>query len=350
MPVFDPSCPADGGKGIWGLPYSEDESAMVLIPVPWEATVSYGHGASKGPSAMLAASRQIDVFDPEVERPYEPGIFMRPESPEVRAWARQAKAAAAKVVKNGGVGGRKELRKAAEMVDALSAKLNAWVRAQCLGLMRGGKIAGVVGGDHSVPYGAYQAAAETYGSYGLLHFDAHPDTRKAFEGFEWSHGSTMYNALERIPGIERLVQVGIRDYCSQEHAYLRSLGSRARVFFDHDLGYRRLSGEPFAKAAQEIVDSLPRKVWVSFDIDALDTKLCPHTGTPVPGGLDFSEALLILSVLGRSGRTILGFDLVEVASSPDKRDEWDANVGMRVLYKLAAWTFVSRGLRKPLAA
>jgi len=350
MSVFDPSCPADAGKGIWGLPYSEKESALVLLPVPWEATVSYGHGAAKGPSAMLAASRQIDVFDPEVERPYEPGVFLRPESKEVLQWARKAKAAARGIVRNGGVGTRKDLENAAATVDALGAKLNAWVREECLGLMRAGKIVGVVGGDHSVPFGAYQAAAETCGGFGILHFDAHPDTRKAFEGLEWSHGSVMYNALERIPQVQKLVQVGIRDYCSQEHAYLRSLGSRARVFFDHELGTRRLSGEPFAKTAQEIVSSLPDKVWVSFDIDALDTKLCPHTGTPVPGGLDFAEACLILATLGRSGRTILGFDLVEVAPAPGGKDEWDANVGMRILYKLAAWTFVSRGLREPLAA
>ncbi|MFA5140684.1 MAG: agmatinase family protein [Elusimicrobiota bacterium] len=315
MRSFDPDSAAAEGSGIFGLPFTEKESALVLLPVPWEATASYGKGTAKGPAAVLAASRQIDLFDPEVEKPYEPGIFMRPE----RLWSRKAS----------------------------GDELNAWVRGQAKALMGRGKIAGIVGGEHSVPFGAFQAAAETFGSYGLLHFDAHSDTRDAYEGFQWSHASIMRNAMERIPRIEKLLQVGIRDYCGQEEAFLRGLGKRAEVFFSHELARRRFVGKPFADTAKEIVSRLPKQVWVSFDIDALDPSLCPHTGTPVPGGLGFEEACFILSTLARSGRRILGFDLVEVAPAPGGKDEWDANVGMRILYKLAAWTFVSRGLRKP---
>ena len=350
MADFDPDSPAAADGGVYGLPYSEKDAALVLLPVPWEATVSYGAGASKGPSAMLAASAQLDLFDPEVERPYEPGIFLRPESKDVRLWNRKAKAAALKVLRGDGAGGPKRLEKERAAVDELGAKLNAWVRRECAALMRSGKIVGVVGGDHSAPFGAFQAAAEAYGEFGLLHFDAHSDTRAAYEGFEWSHASIMRNALDRIPRVRKLVQVAVRDYSSREHEYLRSLGTRAKIFFDHELRRRRFAGVPFARTAEDIVSALPEKVWISFDIDGLDPKLCPHTGTPVPGGLDFAEACHVLSTLARSGRTILGFDLVEVAPSPDGGDEWDANVGMRLLYKLAAWTFVSRDLRKPRAS
>ena len=182
-----------------------------------------------------------------------------------------------------------------------------------------------------------------FSDLGILHLDAHADLRNAYEGFTWSHASIMYNAMENIPEIARITQVGIRDFCEQEHEFMRALGTRARVFLDRDLAARRFAGEAWSKTAGAIVDSLPRKVWITFDIDGLDPTLCPSTGTPVPGGLSFAEAVHVIGLVARSGREIIGFDLNEV--SPGK-GEWDANVGMRLLYKLIAWTFVSRGLRK----
>lgn len=347
---FDPNAAPDADSGVFGLPHQEKDAALVLVPVPWEATTSYGGGTSNGPAAILEASGQIDLFDGDVIKPYLPGIFMRPESKTVRAWNKTAKAAAQKVIKVGGnVEGRKDLQKALRTANELGGKLNDWVRDQVRELLRAGKIVGVVGGDHSVPYGAFQAAAEVHGEFGLLHFDAHSDTRVAYEGFTWSHASIMYNALENIPKITKIVQVGIRDYCEQEHEFVHALGGRAKVYFDREIANRRFAGHPWTRTAAEIVDSLPQKVWVTFDIDGLDPKLCPHTGTPVPGGLELQEVNHLLGLLARSGRTIIGFDLVEVAPAPGGKDEWDANVGMRLLYKLAAWTFVSHGLSKPRA-
>ena len=344
---FDPNSAPDADAGVFGLPYEEEDASLVLIPVPWEATTSYGGGASKGPAAILAASAQVDLFDGEVHRPYEPGIYMRPESREVRAWNRTAKAAAQKVIKAGGrLGGRKDLQKALKTANDLGNQLNDWVYRETKGLMNAGKIVGIVGGDHSVPYGAFRAAAEKHGAFGLLHFDAHSDTRVAYGGFTWSHASIMHNAMDKIPQIARITQVGIRDYCEQEHEFLHALGQRAKIFYDSDLAARRFAGEPWTKTAAEIVASLPDQVWITFDIDGLDPTLCPHTGTPVPGGLQFTEAVHLIGLVARSGRKIIGFDLNEVSPAPGGKNEWDANVGMRLLYKLVAWTFVSRGLRK----
>ncbi len=341
---FDPNSAPDADSGVFGLPHTEKDAALILLPVPWEATTSYGGGTSKGPAAILAASGQVDLFDGEVLKPYEPGIFMRPESKEVRAWNKTAKAAAQKVIRLGGrIEGNKAAKKALKTANALGGKLNDWVYRETKSLLDQGKIVGLVGGDHSVPYGAFKAAAGKHGDFGLLHFDAHSDMRIAYEGFTWSHASIMYNAMKDIPQISRIVQVGIRDFCEQEHEFTASLGERAKVFYDRDLAARRFAGEPWTKTASAIVAALPKQVWITFDIDGLDPTLCPHTGTPVPGGLQFAEALHLVSLVAKSGRTIIGFDLNEV--SPGK-DEWDANVGMRLLYKLIAWTFVSRGIRK----
>jgi agmatinase len=172
----------------------------------------------------------------------------------------------------------------------------------------------------------------------VLHLDAHADLRVAYEGFTYSHASVMYNAAERLPEIARIVQVGIRDLSQEEHEYAQR--SKGRIVQHHDqvLARARLEGESWSTQVRRIAEALPRDVYVSFDIDALDPSLCPHTGTPVPGGLSFQQAAYLLAALGWHDRRIVGFDLVEVAPDPSGADEWDGNVGARLLYKLAGWT------------
>ena len=342
--MFDPNAAAQADSGVFGLPFGEKESALVLIPVPWEATTSYGGGTSDGPAAIYEATHQVDLFDLEVERPYEAGIFMKEESTQVRLWNEEAKTAAQKIIAVGGsIHGNPPLEKELVKVNALSEKLNAYVFQETKKILAEGKIAAVVGGDHSVPFGAFQAVTEKFGNFGILHFDAHSDTRKAYEGFENSHASIMYNTLAKISGVSKITQVGIRDFCEEEIDFCKEQKSRVKIYFDSELARRKYEGESWKKITQEIVASLPDQVWISFDIDGLDPRFCPHTGTPVPGGLDFQEAVYIIKTLATSGRKIIGFDLNEVAPSTDEADEWDANVGARLLYKLATWTLLSQG-------
>jgi agmatinase len=342
--MFDPNAPAQPGSGIFGLPHSEAEALVVLVPVPWEATTSYGGGAADGPRVILEASMQVDLHDLDVDRPWQHGIHLLPSPPDVVRWNEEGKAAAAMVIEQGGAGSDPGLATAVARVNELSEQVNAHVEREVQRLLGVGKIVGVVGGDHSVPYGALRAmAAWRKKPFGVLHFDAHSDTRRAYEGFTHSHASIMHNVLERIPAVEKLVQVGIRDVCDAEVRYVESQGKRVSVFYDRDVARRRLEGEPFAKIAREIALALPDHVWVSFDIDGLDPRYCPHTGTPVPGGLDLSEAVFVLREVARSGKTIVGFDLNEVApNASDFQDEWDGNVGARLLYKLIGFTLASQ--------
>jgi len=345
---FDPNAAATEDSGIFGLPFPESDSALVYVPVPWEATTSYGGGTSHGPSAILQASKQVDLFDTDVNKPYEAGLFMRSESEDVKNWNEVAKTHAQMVIEAGGdVGGDPELENALQAVNEWSAKLNHYVYQQTSELLQAGKIVSIVGGDHSVPFGAIQAVAEKHPSFGVLHFDAHSDTRIAYEGFTWSHASIMYNVLERIPQVTQLVQVGIRDLCEQEMDYIQKQGNRVSLFLDRTLARRKFEGANWSKLAQEIIAPLPSHVWISFDIDGLDPRFCPHTGTPVPGGLDFQEANYLIAILVQSGRKVIGFDLNEVAPNLENmNDEWDANVGARLLYKLTGWTLVSQGLAR----
>jgi agmatinase len=340
MPTFDPSAAALAGSGVYGLPHSEEEAAVVLVPVPFEATTSYGGGAAGGPEAILSASRQVDLFDVETGRPYEAGIHMLPLAERVLALDAAARADAAPVVEAGGAGDDAALLAAAARVNAASEEVNRWVEGEVTRLLAAGKRVGVVGGDHAVAYGGIAAHAKRFPGMGVLHLDAHADLRRAYEGFEHSHASILFNVVERLPGVARLVQVGLRDVSDEEMAY--ALASRGRIVQHHDalLAAARFDGEPWGAQVRRIVEGLPRDVYLSFDVDGLDPTLCPHTGTPVPGGLSFQEACALVAGVARSGRRIVGFDLVEVAPGPEG-DEWDGNVGARLLYKMIGWTLAS---------
>jgi len=337
---FDPNAAATGG-GIFGLPHSPANARVVLVPVPFEATTSYGGGTSNGPRAILQASRQVDLFDLETGKPYEQGIAMLEESPDVRAWDLGARTAAAHVIAAGGTHGDPALLGAAATVDAHTEKMNAWVRATVELFLERGKIVGTIGGDHSVSFGAIEAHARCWPGLGILHVDAHADLRRAYEGFAWSHASIMDNVVERIPQMARLVQVGIRDLCEEEHERIASSGGRIRTFFDSELAEARFAGETWGQQTLRILETLPQDVYVSFDIDGLDPTLCPHTGTKVPGGLSFQMATGLLAAVVRSGRRIVGFDLTEVVPAGDGT-EWDENVAARLLYKLIGWCLRSR--------
>jgi len=134
----------------------------------------------------------------------------------------------------------------------------------------------------------------------------------------------------------RLVQVGIRDLCEEEHQRIASSGGRIRTFFDSELAEARFAGATWGQQTLRILEALPQDVYVSFDIDGLDPTLCPHTGTKVPGGLSFQMATGLLAAVVRSGRRIVGFDLTEVVPAGDGT-EWDENVAARLLYKLIGW-------------
>lgn len=344
MSQFDPNAASTEDSGIFGLPYQEKESKLVFLPVPWEATTSYGGGTSKGPEAILEASHQVDLFDLDVERPYEAGMYLLPVSKKMKKWNQEAKKEAQKVIKAGGrVENKPALKKALAKVNSLSEKINEEVKNQSQRILNQGKILALVGGDHSTPFGAIEAIAEKEKQFGILHLDAHSDTRKAFEGFEWSHASIMYNVMERIPSVKKLVQVGIRDFCEEEFDYIQNSKGRIQTFFDQDLARRSHGGESWKQICQEIVAHLPEKVWISFDIDGLDPRFCPGTGTPVPGGFDFWQAVHLISAVVRAKKKIIGFDLNEVSPSVG---EWDANVGARMLYKMSAWCLASQGICK----
>ncbi len=344
--ALDPNAAAAADSGVFGLDTTEQDARVVLVPVPWDATTSYRPGTAKGPAAILEASRQVDLFDVETGRPYEAGIALQGEDAEIHAWNREARAHAEKIIAVGGrIEGDASLRAALAEVNALGEKLNDRVYRTTQRLLDAKKIVGLVGGDHSTPFGALRAYAERYPGLGVLHVDAHADLRRAYEGFEWSHASIMENVSRKIPGVASITQVAIRDLCEEEHTRIGESGGKIRTHYDVELASARFAAK-LEDRFRAIAESLPSSVYVSFDIDGLDPVLCPHTGTPVPGGLSFQEANALLRAVVRAGKVIVGFDVNEVAPDPSGEDEWDANVGARVLYKLIGWSLRSHESRR----
>jgi agmatinase len=341
--TFDPGAAAPKDSGIYGLVCEPKDARVIVVPVPWAATTSYRCGAHHGPAAVLAASKQVDLFDGEVGRIYEPGIAMLPIPDDVVAWHTEARPAAERVIDcEGGDAIARDLARVNALSDAVNEHVFSTVKAQ----LANGKLVALLGGDHSAPFGAIRAIAEHHaraGGIGILHVDAHADLRAAYEGFTFSHASIMHNVIARIPEVTKLVQVGIRDFSEAEHDAITSSRGRIVTHFDFDLSRARHEGGTWRAQIDRIVEALPRRVYISFDIDGLDPTLCPHTGTPVPGGLSFHEATALVARVAQSGRVIVGVDVNEVAPGEDPADEWDGNVGARLLYKMIGWMLVSNG-------
>ena len=332
--------PSDVGcnKGnYFGMPFTTEESALVLVSVPWGVTASYGGGQSYAPDAIIGASVQLDFYDPVSPDEWKKGIATAPIDYSLQDMDSLLRIDAKKVIKFLEEGGTLLEREMVPMrrarVNSGSEEMNQKVYEQTTEWLNRGKLVGLVGGDHSTPLGFIKALGERHDAFGVLHIDAHADLREAYEGFTYSHASIMYNVLQEVDSVKKIVQVGVRDYCDVEVALVAGSEGRVVQFDDWRLAAARFEGTTWAEQCRKIVELLPEKVYVSFDIDGLSAELCPGTGTPVAGGLSFHQAVYLLDSVLRSGRRIIGFDLVEVAPRGDE-DEWDANVGARMLYKL----------------
>lgn len=348
---FDATTTVSADFGIFGIPLTEQQSRVVLLPVPWEVTTSYGSGASWGPTLVREASAQIDLFDLELGKAYEQGYHMLPHPVEIKSLNDQMKKKAQELIElvTNQSTETEKMDKLRTEVNQASHSLNEWVYTQCSKILESGKLLGLVGGDHSSPYGAIRAVCEKNSSdLAILHIDAHSDTRKAYQGFTHSHASIMYNVMTAPWKPKKLVQIGIRDFCEEEYEFIKSR-SDIKTFFDMDIKRRLLSGEAWARVVQDIVKELPDNVYISFDIDGLDPAFCPHTGTPVSGGYSTDQIYYLFHELSTAGKKIVGFDLNEVSSgglTPEEADEWDGNVGARVLFKLCGWSVLTNPVDK----
>jgi agmatinase len=332
---FNPNKVSNPNNNIFGLPFNEEDAKLVIIPVPWEVTVSHLAGTARAADHVYKSSFFVDIFDVDGNAGWKQGFFMQPIDKKLLFkndyLRKEAELYIDYIAQGTPIEENKFMCKSLKEINEGSVYMNNWVYENCKRLIEKEKLVAVLGGDHSTSLGLMKALSEKHGDFGVLQIDAHCDLRVKYEDFNYSHASIMYNALTEIPAISKLVQVGIRDYCEEEWNYICNSNFRVITYFDKQVKNRLFEGETWKTISNEIIQNLPQKVYISFDIDGLDRKLCPNTGTPVIGGFESEEMIYLIQKIKDSGRELIGFDLVEIGVG---QTDWDSNVGASLLWRL----------------
>lgn len=241
---------------------------VVIFPVPYSSTTYWKSGTKEGPRAIIEASRHLELYDHETKKdPSKAGIFTLEEL---------------------------------EPSKASPEETIARIKDVVVQLIRDKKIPVLLGGEHSIANGSIQAFYEKYGkNFSVLHIDAHTDSRYEFEGTKWHHACVMFRTREL--GIQ-VTQVGIRSTSEEEQEYFKK-EKISTIFYAPDV------------PIEKIISTLKEKVYITFDLDVLDTSIMPSTGTPEPGGIGWYDATNLIKQVGKK-RKIIGADVVELAPIP----------------------------------
>jgi agmatinase len=268
--------------------YDYQRSGIIVLPVPYDETSTWMRGSDNGPEAILNASPNLEFFDVETfSEAHLAGIhtvdpILEKSSPEV-------------------------------LVNAVYRRTKE--------LLSDGKFPVIIGGNHTVPIGAFRAYAEEFKNLTILQLDAHADLRPEYEGTPLNHACAMARAKEFAP----IIQVGIRSMSKDELPNF----VRERMFFSHDLYYDK-------SLYRKALGMLSENVYLTIDLDVLDPSLMPSTGTPEPGGPDYIELLHFLRDVINT-RNLVGFDVVELCPSPvNKAPDF---IAAKLIYQLLSYKF-----------
>ncbi|MCF8126881.1 MAG: agmatinase [Deltaproteobacteria bacterium] len=245
-----------------------DQALFHVIPVPYEKTVTYGEGTKKGPSAILTASQQLELYD-GFGIPGEKGIYT--EAPHNCSGSPDT------------------------VLDSLAARVKAIVAQK--------KIPVVLGGEHTVTSGALMGVVSALGPVGVIQFDAHGDLRDRYEGSRHNHACTMRRVLDQG---HTLFQMGVRSLSPKEVQYRRDQAIAHLDAVDLNRG-----GIP----ERMLPEDFPENIYITIDVDCLDPSIMPSTGTPEPGGVTWYQMIDALKEIVM-GKRVVGFDVVELAPIP----------------------------------
>ena len=323
---------ADGGYYFCDNTPTE-KADVVVVSVPWSVTADYGRGATYTPDAVIEATARCGNYDAWSGVSLEGRVATAEIDYNIQELSEQLGRDAERVAQVGegsSFTGDYALRKVKSINEGFDA-MHRSTYEQTLRYAKQGKTVAVVGGDHSVSYGAVKAVAECNEGLGVLFVDAHTDFVAEGEVFNFSHRSIARNIIEDIPLVERLVAVGVRESSRGESERVGG-ESKVELFPAESLAQARFEGKSWGEQCREIVERLPQKVYISFDIDALKIEFCHNTNAPVPGGMTFDEAIYLINSVVASGRKIVGFDITEVV--PHLKNTMDATVAARLLAKM----------------
>lgn len=325
----------DGGY-YFGDSTSPADADLVIVSAPWSVTSDYGRGATYTPDAVIDASAESNLYDVESGFSAEGRVATVEIDYNIQELSEHLGRDVERVVNRAFDAGALEYAKRkVKHINQGFAEMHSSVYKQTKHWVSKGKAVAVVGGDHSVSFGAIKAVAEHYKDVGVLFIDAHADFACSKKGFPYSHRSVARNVIEEISSVSRLVEVGVRDIDKSELDALLA-NEKVELFLAEKVAGMRFEGESWGNICREMVEKLPQKVYVSLDIDALKIEFCTHTNTPVPGGMTFDEVVYLINCVVKSGRQIVGFDITEVVSNLD--DKMDAIVAVRLLTKMIVAT------------
>lgn len=339
---YNPAEASNADLGLFGIPQTFENAKICIIPVPYEVSVSYRPGCALAPKLIKEESVQLDLYHPHLEQAWKYAPFLLEENKKIYKLNKIFRVKARKHIKRVELG-KEPKQKKLEQINKVCKEVCCSVFEQSLDLLDKGKIPAVLGGDHSSALGVVAALAEHHDGFGILQIDAHMDLRKAYQGFDLSHASVMYNALG-IKNVAQIVQIGVRDFSEEEYDFASRSG-RVSFLTAEEITNQKQEKLSFAEIVEKEIAKLPQKVYISFDIDGLDLSYCRGTGTPVPGGLSYNEAIFLIDLVWKSGREIIGFDLCEVAA--EKGSIIDLSTAARVLFRLSIASYISlknRGL------
>lgn len=270
------------------------DSKIVILSAPYEHTVSYGGGTKNGPKGILEASQFVEFYDDEFDNEicFENGICTLPEL---------------------------------DFANKVDEEALSLIKSNCDKLLSDGKFVITFGGEHTISSAPINSHYEKFPEMSVLQFDAHSDLRDTYENSKWSHACIMARVAEFFPN-DKITQVGIRAQCIEERQFIRENG--INTFFANELR-RGIHSENWAK---KIVDTLNDEIYITFDVDYFDPAIMPSTGTPEPDGFLYSETLDVFREIKRQEKSIIGFDVVELA--PIEKLHHPDILTARLIYKL----------------
>jgi agmatinase len=289
----------ESAQNFFGLPEefsSREHSKVAIVPCPYEATVSYGKGTAKGPGSILHASQQVELFDDELwTEPHVIGIHTCPE------------------VKMEPVVGEQE-KPFQPLYEVVEKLLNE------------NKFPIVLGGEHSLSLGSVRACADHYADLSILQIDAHGDLRASYEGNPYSHASVSYHMYKTMKN-PIITNVGVRNISHEEVMWLENEKPNVNIFWA-----RKMSKWNF----HEIVSTLSNNVYLTIDVDGLDSAVMPSTGTPEPGGMNWSQLCELIKVLCVR-KNVVAADIVEL--SPIANLHAPDFLVAKLLYKIIGYKY-----------
>lgn len=267
-----------------------ETAKIVILPVPYDGTSTWGKGADQGPAAIIEASANLELYDIETDSEvYQQNIFT-----------------AQPVIAKGSPG---------KMVKKVNQAVGDFLKKD--------KLVVIIGGEHSITAGAVQAHRGKYQNLSVLQLDAHADLRPEYQGSKYSHACVMSRVRELCP----IVQVGIRSLDISEKKFI----DKGRVFFAEDI-YNKTAWQDKA------ISKLTAEVYITIDLDVFDPGVLPSTGTPEPGGLGWYQVLDFLKRVNRK-KEIVGFDVVELC--PNKNEKSSDFLAAKLIYKLLSYKYKS---------